>query len=192
MTPEQFLADIAEGGRHVERGVKGLFDLYGARMKAYFHRHRLSDEDASDLLQETFIKLVRSAAGFRHESRVQTWIWSIARNCLNDFWRTRCDHESVEQIQEDDGDAGIARLGTVNPEHEAMALRHCVRRAFEEFSRDFPENATAIQLAAFEGWTMEELGSFLGRTANATKEFVSQCKKRLRPYLEHCRELLAA
>lgn len=192
MTPEQCLADISAGGRHIERGLKGLFDLYGRRIKVYFLRHHLTEEDAADLLQETFIKVIRSAAQFRHDAQAGTWIWAIARNCLNDHWRSRHECVSLDQIREENGDAWELSLGVVEPEHESLDIRNCVRHVFEEFSRRFPENAMALHLATVEGWTMEELGVFLGRTANATKEFVSQTKKRLRPFLEHCRELLAA
>ena len=190
MTDEQYLSWITAGGAQRERGVRGLFERYGARLKAFFRRHGCSDEDAADLLQETFVRLVRAADTFRQESQVSTWLWTIARNCLHDHWRARHPDVSLDALRETDGDAWELALGVAEPEHEQRALQECVRAVFFDFARRFPENAQALQLAAVEGWTMEELGAFLGRTANATKEFVSQCKKRLRPFMERCRELL--
>jgi hypothetical protein len=41
-----------------------------------------------------------------------------------------------------------------------------------------------------EGESIEEIGNRIGRTIAATKEYLSQCKKKLLPFISHCRELL--
>jgi DNA-directed RNA polymerase specialized sigma24 family protein len=62
-------------------------------------------------------------------------------------------------------------------------LVDCVRRAFQDFATAHPERAQALGLVAFEGWTAHELATYLGRTYGATREYVSQCRTHLRPYL---------
>jgi RNA polymerase sigma-70 factor (ECF subfamily) len=190
MNPEQYLAWIAQGGIQGERGLKQLFDLYAARIKTFYRRRGCSDEDAADLLQETFIKVFRSAGQFRSDAKVSTWIWSITRNCLIDHWRAKDPASSLDALMEEGDSEWELAVGSVEPAHESLDLSNCVQQAFLEFAGRHPGNAQALQLATVEGWTMEELGEFLGRTANATKEFVSQCKKRLKPFLQRCKEFL--
>ena len=192
MNAEHYLNLVASGGADTERGVKGLFHLYAARIKSFFRRHGCNDEDTADLLQETFIKVVRAAPTFRFDCPVSPWIWTIARNCLNDRWRSRHDTESLDEMKETDGDAWELSLGASEPEHDGLEMKNCVRKAFIDFAERYPENANATLLATVEGWSMEELAETLGRTVGATREFISQCRKKLRPYLERCRELLPA
>lgn len=53
-----------------------------------FLRHLLGDPDrAADVTQETFIRVHRSLAGFRFESRFTTWLFRIARNAAVDEQR---------------------------------------------------------------------------------------------------------
>lgn len=192
MSAEDYLRLLCSGGPAAERGLKGLFDLYAARIKGFFRRQGCSDEDSADLLQETFVKVVRASSSFRFDCQVSSWIWSIARNCLNDRWRSRRDTASLDEMKETDGDAWELSLGSSEPQHELLEMKNCVRQAFAIFAERYPDSAQATVLAAVEGWTMDELAHSLGRTVGATREFVSQCRKKLRPYLERCRELLPA
>jgi hypothetical protein len=43
-----------------------------------------------------------------------------------------------------------------------------------------------------DGLSVEEIGHRIGRTIAATKEYLSQCKKKIQPYIAHCTDLLAA
>jgi len=183
---------ISAGGQSVERGAKGLFDLYAARIKSRFRRKGLSDEDAADVLQETFVKAVRAAASFRGDAKVSTWLWSIADNALIDWLRKerRAPKGTDTGSDEDQEGEYDARFGRDEPGDEVRAMQDCVARAFEQFTRGYPELSDAIELGIVERWSMRDLAAFLGRTEGATKEFVSQCRKRLRPFLEPCLEYL--
>ena len=186
----ELLRCVARGGRQAEPGMEQLFHLYAARIKAFFRHHRMSDEEAADLLQETFIKVYRSAGTFQGQSKVSTWIWTIARNCMLDYLRTKKSHESLDEILEEGGSIDAWLVEPVNEEQTDM--KNCVQRGFSSFAMAFPERAHAMRLAAFEGWDMDELAGFLSRTPAATREYISQCRKKLSPFLEPCRAWLEA
>ena len=186
----EWLRRIAAGGKQAERGMEQLFRLYASRLKAFFRRHRMSDEEAADLLQETFIKVYRSAGKFHGQSKVSTWVWTIARNTMLDHLRAKKPDESLDMLLED---GGMAEALVAQPEQEHQGgMQDCVRRGFAVFAKAFPERAHAMRLAAFEGWDMDELASFLSRTPAATREYLSQCRKKLGHFLAHCREWLEA
>ncbi len=100
-SPEQCLNWIAQRGSHGERGMEILFRAYGTRLKAFFRRHRMSEEETADLLQETFIKVYRAAGQFQGQAKASTWLWSIARNCLLDHVRARQPAESLDEMMAD-------------------------------------------------------------------------------------------
>lgn len=184
------LLRIAGGGKQAEVAMERLFRLYASRIKAFFRHHRMTEEEAADLLQETFIKIYRSAGKFKGESRVSTWVWAIARNCMLDHLRSKKSHDSLDELLEA-GDAPEALIDDPATEVE-RDMRNCVQRGFLSFARAFPERAYALRLAAFEGWEMDELATFLSRTPAATREYISQCRKKLSPFLEPCRAWLEA
>ncbi len=47
-----------------------------------------SRAQAEDLMQDIFIKFVNKASDYRGESKVKTWVWTIARNSLIDYFRS--------------------------------------------------------------------------------------------------------
>lgn len=188
-TPEEYLNWVAQGGKLAERGMEGLFRLYGSRIKAFFRRHRLNDDEAADLLQETFIKIFRSADKFNRQSKVATWLWTIARNSMLDYLRAKKPTESIDEML--DGELlDMDCIATLPCSGERLDLQNCIQRGFTAFSEEHPERASVMRLAVFEEWNIEEVAAFLARTPAATREYLSQCRKRLRVFLEPCRELI--
>ncbi|WP_435321184.1 RNA polymerase sigma factor [Muriventricola aceti] len=44
-------------------------------------------EDAEDVTQETFLRLVRAAPKFRDEDHCRAWLLRVAANCAQDLFR---------------------------------------------------------------------------------------------------------
>jgi RNA polymerase sigma-70 factor (ECF subfamily) len=51
--------------------------------------HRLSAEDAEELLAETFVQALRSIQSVRSPAQLESWLFKLARNRVIDFCRTR-------------------------------------------------------------------------------------------------------
>ena len=65
------------------KGYRMLVSKY--KVKLYWHIRRMvvEHEDADDILQNTFIKVVKNLNGFQQQSSLYTWIYRIATNeCL--------------------------------------------------------------------------------------------------------------
>ena len=81
MQSEQSLVRRLKGGEHA--AFAELLDLYGERVQRLARRYAASAPDAEDLTQEIFLDLFRSAASFRGESSLGTWVYRVALNhCL--------------------------------------------------------------------------------------------------------------
>lgn len=69
--------------------IQEWFEVYRGEL----YRHSLfvlgNPQDAEDAVAETFIRVLKFYASFKHDSSPRTWIWSIMRNFLTDLQRQR-------------------------------------------------------------------------------------------------------
>ena len=79
------LADvIARAKQRDPAAFEMLVELYGTRLYGYFYRFTGSRDEAEDLLQETFIRMVRMIGRYEHNGRFDGWIFAIATNLVRD------------------------------------------------------------------------------------------------------------
>ncbi len=55
-----------------------LVEIYSPRLYGYFYRLTGRREDAEDLLQEVFVRVVRMIGRYEHENRFDAWLFRIA------------------------------------------------------------------------------------------------------------------
>lgn len=185
MTEEDIIKLIRTGGKAMDAGVKALYQSAGQPMLRFFVYKGISGDDAKDVLQETFVKIVRSVASFSGDGSAQAWIWQIARNCLTDHQRkqgslanheTAVNDEQWQILEETTADPTALNCGTVG------SIDECVSLGLEKFNRVEPERAMVLILQ-MDGFSIDEIGLRIGRTTAATKEYLSQCKKKFSPSL---------
>ncbi len=184
------LAKIQAGGKALSEGTVELYTSYRRPFLAYFQRNSMDAGQAEDLLQEVFISVVRRAGDFRAESMVSTWMWTIARNKLIDFTRS----SRPEVTLDDDGWAAVEASTHYEPEPDGAHhhIDECVSKAFQSFARQAPDRAEALRRLTLDGWSVEQVAEFVGRTPGATREYLSQCRKKFKTFLEPCREFMAS
>ncbi len=86
-----------------QHAFKLLFEFFSPKLKTFYLKHRLSDVQAEELIQETFISVWRFANYFEeNKGQVSTWIYTIARNKKLDFFRKNGRQvETTELVTED-------------------------------------------------------------------------------------------
>lgn len=73
---------------------------------------------------------------------------------------------------------------------ELDSVDECVDRGMDAFIAQMPERAGALNMQ-MDGASISEIAVHLGRTVAATKEYLSQCRKHLQPFVAHCVALLS-
>lgn len=192
MTDEEIVARIRDGGKAMDAGVKALFERFAQPMLRFFVYQGLPGDEAKDVLQETFIKIARGARGFTGEGAAKGWLWQIARNCLMDHMRKKAssgDHELV--LDEEGWHKLIETTAAPASRTSGTSVDECVTAGLDAFAQVMPERAYVLTLQ-MDGTSIEEIGQQIGRTATATKEYLSQCKRKIQPFIAHCTELLTA
>ena len=66
-----------------------LVQRYQGRLLAFARRELPDGADADDVVQETFIGLLQSLPGFREEATLETFLFTILRRRIVDFFRRR-------------------------------------------------------------------------------------------------------
>lgn len=198
----QIISLIKLGGAERDRGVSKLYDSYANDFRRFFLYKCGNTADADDLVQETFVKVVRSIETYRGESAINSWLWQIARNCLIDYWRYKKVKPTVDL--DEDGWSSLESKPSPKHEHNPLAkwlypiveddidkdsIQDCFSRGYGEFVKIDPDRAYALSLVV-NGYDTKKISSFLNRTEGATREYLSQCRKKIEAFLLPCRELL--
>lgn len=197
---------IKQGGSAREKGVNILYKKYARILGALFLRGTTIKADAEDLVQETFIKIVRGCETYKGDAKPSTWIKRIAENCLIDHLRSRqlpveFDEEgwdflennfSNENIVERDNRASWLLESQIhNPSDDIDSIEECVQKAFARFAKEDQKRAEALSLVV-EGYEIKKIAGFINRTEGATREYLSQCRKKIEKYMAPCKDLLTA
>jgi RNA polymerase sigma-70 factor, ECF subfamily len=187
VTDQQCLDNIRLGGKARADGIAQLYRSYARRFLAYLMKHRVPREHGEELVQDVFINIVRNCDNFRGDTRIDAWMWSILRNALIDYTRRQRPEFAVE----DDELINLAGAAVEPEQGNATEIDDCVRRAYAAFAAENSDRAQVLSLVAFEEWSIDDVAAMIKRTPGATREYLSQCRKKLKDFLQPCREFLA-
>jgi len=190
MTPDDCLSAIRAGGRGRDTGARWLYDLIGHQMLRFFASQGLGVDDAKDVLQDAFVKIVKGAGSYSGSGTATAWVWQVARHCLTDHHRRTSSNRARETLFGDDEWQAVADTA---PSQEACDVdadvNDCVSAGLARFRADDPVRAHVLELQ-MDGFPIDEIAARVGRTPSATKEYLSQCRKKIAPFIKHCTEFL--
>lgn len=181
---DRLFRQLAQGGPEAEAAVTTLYRHYRGPVLGHLHRGGLDQQAAEDVLHTVFIKLAQSSRQWRGDGSANAWFWAIVRNAKIDHFRA----SKGEVLLDDDGWASLAgKVPVLDDEPGASAsLQTCVGQALQRFAKAHPERADAIRLLHQEDWSIAEVAQYLGRTDGATRQFLSQCRKVFKTFVEPC------
>jgi len=155
---------------HFTQGNEQAFDTLFARRAPQLHSFLggLVREPAlaEDLLQTTFLSMVRSRDRWRPGSKVAPWLFSIAANAARDALRHRSRWQGDEDalaalpspVSAEAKDPALARRLETALSHlplqqrEAVVLHHVLDWSFEEMAAALGANATTMRVRAHRGF----------------------------------------
>lgn len=174
----------------IERALRLLDQSYYGPLFRESLRGLRDPESARDLVQDTFIKVWLRCATFQGDSELLPWIKAILRHGLLDRLRKPGGEIAIDTAENQAGEPQL-RLAELSeeiiprPDSEAVRaqLDDCFQRCWRRFEAASPSHALVIAWIVEDGLTHEQIGELLGRTPGATREFISQCRKRARLHL---------
>jgi len=159
------MAAVASGD---EAALAALIDRYAAGIHAYLLRHSGNREDADDLLQETWVRIARSAKSFDTARRFRSWVFGIATNLARDLFRRRMTKERALRT--------LAMSPPATPVADSVDRGELRARIAE-----LPENMRAVLLLRyFEGMNEAEMADALEIPRGTVKSRLHAALRELR------------
>ncbi|HET9555438.1 MAG TPA: RNA polymerase sigma factor [Anaeromyxobacteraceae bacterium] len=184
-TDEQLMRKFQRGDA---RAFETLMRRHRTKVHSFLCRLVGDRARAEDLLQETFLRVVKGAAGWEPRAAVRTWLFAIARNLAADEARRRVFRETEPLDAPGPGGDPRPEPAEVDPARapDEAAGDALVRPRLEAAIRALPaEQREVFLLREHAGLSFPEIAEATGANENTVKS-------RLRYALLALRERLAA
>jgi RNA polymerase sigma factor (sigma-70 family) len=153
---EDLMRAVREG--HVESlGV--LFGRHHARVHALCFRLTRRADVADDLMQETFLRVLRHRDGFHEASRFSTWLYRLTYNVCHDHWRRDQRDESLKAM--------ASAASTAPDQGSAMNERHVLLD--EAMARLAPDRRSVLVLSRYHDLSYGDIAQVLECTPGAAR-----------------------
>src|SRR4029077_13304446 len=140
-----------------------------------------NEQDAEDVVQESFLRAYRQLERFESRANFGTWLYRIVSNCSVDLMRSKqARHDQVRGDSLDqEGAVELPAAQGADPERQAHSAE--IDRRVQHALRDLsPLERAAFTLRHYEGRSIEEISETLGLGTSAAKHSVFRAVKKLR------------
>jgi RNA polymerase sigma-70 factor (ECF subfamily) len=138
-------------------------------------------DDAADVTQETYMKLVRSIGSFRGEARFSTWLYRVTANAAITSLRRAAPRRMEEPLETQDWDQLPASEGADPAVHvERRELRDRLDKALAALPSGY---RPVVVMKDVYGLSLQEIGDELGISAGAAKVRLFRARQKLREML---------
>ncbi|MGE0710590.1 MAG: RNA polymerase sigma factor [Planctomycetota bacterium] len=153
-----------------------LHARYAPRLGALLRRSLYRQEEAADLVQQTFLQLHRARHDFRPGAAVRPWLYTIALNLARKHFRT-LKRRPTKPLEGEVPDEAPPPGRPAERAEDVARLREALL--------ELPENQReVIELHWFEGLPFAEVAQVVGASLSAVKVRAHRGYKRLRALLE--------
>ena len=168
-----------------QNGEISAFDEIVDRYRRYVYRlaYHFSHnyEDAYDISQEVFIKVLKSLGSLRNGAAFDTWLRRITLNTCIDYFRKRPDEQALDDLSYLNY-KHIAGNYSDSPDRpvEAGELGNMIFKAVGQLPR---QQRKAFILRHYEDLSIKEIAKTLNRSQGAVKAHLFHATRRLRKLL---------
>jgi RNA polymerase sigma factor (sigma-70 family) len=169
-TDEALMTAAAAGAPHA---VDELYRRYSVELRRYFGRYESRRASAEDLVQETFVRVMRYGASYDPARPFRGWLFAIARNVGLGAGSAAADPEALD-------DLSIASQDDPVRDH---ATREAIRALEAGLAALAERDRSVLVLSRVEGRSYREVARMLGVSEGAVKVRVFRALQRLRTWL---------
>ena len=144
-----------------------LFALYKEDVYRYARFTLGSPTDAEDVVQEVFLRILKSWDRFRGDAHPKTWLWTITRRCIIDRARKLEKDKNTVPFEE--------RLGGHTDNHESKILE--VEGLLQTLSQDQRE---VVTLRLIQDWSTADTARILGWSESKVKTTLHRAVTQMR------------
>lgn len=167
--------DLIEGSIQGDSRLQELlYKKYSGKMYGVCLRYAGNESDASDILQEGFIKVFKNLLKYRGEGSFEGWIRRIMVNTAIEHFRRKKNTFSITETQEKSvEDVSLTAM-------DNLALKDLL-----EIIDQLPEGYKMVfNMHVIEGYPHKEIAEILGITEGTSKSQLARAKGVLKKMLE--------
>lgn len=171
---------VAENGD--EEALQALYDRYANPLFAFiFHHLDGARPEAEEVWQDTLSAAIRGLSGFEGQSRFFSWLCSIARHKIADYFRSRGRAAQRLVLLPPEDLTSLIDEGPLPDEivnNRATSLR--VVTALGQLPSAYQQ---ALVARYAEGQNVQEIAQLLGKSYKAAESILSRAREALRAAL---------
>jgi len=161
--------------RREDGALEELIRNWEQRLFYYVRRLAENEEDAWDILQETWLKVLRGIGSLREPRSLPTWLYRIARNtAVSRLRANRLHHDLLD---------GNRNLLCNDTEEEPFRFEDA-QRVHHGLSRISLPHREVLTLHFLEDLSVEEIADVVGVPQGTVKSRLHYAKRALRTVLE--------
>jgi RNA polymerase sigma-70 factor (ECF subfamily) len=175
---DEDLISLVESGD--TEALAGLYDRHGRSAYSLAYRMMGDRQAAEDLVQDSFIKIWRSAKSYRAErGSVRTWILSITHNRGIDHIRSTASRRRTQDRVE------MTAETTQQSEAFSETWRNSQRSQVQQALKTLPdEQLKILELAYFSGYTHAEIAEMLDLPLGTVKGRMRLGMKKIKSFFD--------
>lgn len=154
-----------------------LIEDFQRPLYAHIRSIVLNHDDASDVLQNVFIKVFRSLSKFKGESKLFSWVYRIATNESITFINQKAKKNNISNQE-------YAQREIDNLEADTYFDADAVQLKLQKAIVLLPEKQQLVfKMRYFQDLKYEEISSILGTTVGALKASYHHASKKIEEYM---------
>lgn len=168
------------------RAFDALLDRYKRPLFQFIYRSVGNAAAAEDVLQETFMRVIRTHATYQHQAKVSTWLYTIARNLCVDHAR-RAKHRAHASLDApfggDEGGSATLLDRQASPDADQAALLGDAEfnAALQRLLGELPlEQREVFVLREIQDLSFKEIADVVGISENTAKSRMRYALEKLR------------
>jgi RNA polymerase sigma-70 factor (ECF subfamily) len=148
---------------------------YHSRLRGFIKSRITDDAAVDDTLQNVFLKMYSSLASLKNETKMQSWLYQIARNAIIDYYRSQRPTVDIpEGLPQPEADPG---------EKVTQELSECLPRMIQLLPEKYRET---VVLSELKGLSQKEVADVQGTSLSGTKSRVQRGRVLLKNMLAEC------
>lgn len=155
--------------------VETIWKEFSPQLKSFIRKRIREESISDDILQDVFKKIHLHINTLKDDSKIESWIYQIARNTITDHFRKKKETDELSpnlSVSENTEQHIDCKSGIIS-----------IKAIIETLPQPYAE---ALMLTEFEGLTQKELALKLGISIPGAKSRVQRGRRMLKAELDKC------
>ncbi len=166
---------------NINREIRDLYERYASLIYRHCRFILRSDDDAWDVTQEVFMKLMSCFSKIENKSSIYSWLLSTSTNLSISFLRRKKGQEFDEAIHSDENNQ--------ESNDRRLIMKEIMSRLFRPWDL---KTRMVVIYTYFDGYSQKEIAQLTGLGESTIRKYLTRFKRGARTVCADAKEVLNA